>query len=368
MMRSSANRSGALRLLAFVALASLGRVAMAQDICACKGACEFVLGSNICYVAGGVSCGRATRTLFPPWTDAWIPCPDSSGGPIVSGPPEGSANSVPGRPATSIPGGSADGRDCKGNFGPEKCVAARNPSFPGEKELCAMYTIVTPEYRNGAPCPHADGYKQCREGNSRECNKPVYDEVEETECERLSFTESVNVGPFVISNGQISEPGATKCEVDVLARVTKWGEDTANIKSISTSNAKQAIDKFTASKTTKAGMVSVGLGYEKGSSEQSSKTVEYEGFKWLVSPENCVAEVDECYGCKEKRTGLFGIGNNGCRVKGRVSGSGRCDFKFTTLGEVCVDVKKRVCVENCDVESNSGATASSGATSFRGSR
>lgn len=37
-------------------------------------------------------------------------------------------------------------------------------------------------------------------------------------------------------------------------------------------------------------MVSVGLGYEKGSSEQSSKTVEYEGFKWLVSPENCVAE------------------------------------------------------------------------------
>ena len=43
-----------------------------------------------------------------------------------------------------------------------------------------MYTIVTPAYRNGAPCPHADGYKQCREGNSRECNKPVYDEVEET--------------------------------------------------------------------------------------------------------------------------------------------------------------------------------------------
>ena len=38
-----------------------------------------------------------------------------------------------------------------------------------------------------------------------------------------------------------------------------------------------------------------------------------------------------------------------------------CDFKFTTLGEVCVDIKKRV-------ESNSGATASSGATSFRGGR
>merc|ERR1712157_80658 len=178
--------------------------------------------------------------------------------------------------------------------------------------------------------------------------------------ERLSFTESVNVGPFVISNGQISEPGATKCEVDVLARVTKWGEDTANIKSISTSNAKQAIDKFTASKTKAVDMVSVGLGYEKGSSEQSSKTVEYEGFKWLVSPENCVAEVDECYGCTRKDIW------NDCARKGRISGSGRCDFKFTTLGEVCVDVKKRVCVENCDVESNSGATASSGATSFRG--
>ena len=143
MMRSSANRSGALRLLAFVALASLGRVAMAQDICACKGACEFVLGSNICYVAGGVSCGRATRTLFPPWTDAWIPCPDSSGGPVVSGPPVGSANSVPERPATSIPGGSADGRDCKGNFGPEKCVAARNPSFPGEKVSSSLRSALT---------------------------------------------------------------------------------------------------------------------------------------------------------------------------------------------------------------------------------
>ena len=143
MMRSSANRSGALRLLAFVALASLGRVAMAQDICACKGACEFVLGNNICYVAGGVSCERATRTLFPPWTDAWIPCPDSSGGPGVSGPPVGSANSVPGRPATSIPGGSADGRDCKGNFGPEKCVAARNPSFPGEKVSSSLRSALT---------------------------------------------------------------------------------------------------------------------------------------------------------------------------------------------------------------------------------
>jgi len=38
------------------------------------------------------------------------------------------------------------------------------------------------------------------------------------------------------------------------------------------------------------GMVKVGGSYEKGSSEQSSKTVTYEGFKWLVSPENCVAE------------------------------------------------------------------------------
>ena len=45
-----------------------------------------------------------------------------------------------------------------------------------------------------------------------------------------------------------------------------------------------------------------------------------------------------------------------------------CDFKFTTLGEVCVDVKKRAGVENCDAESNSDATASSGATSFRGGR
>ena len=39
-----------------------------------------------------------------------------------------------------------------------------------------------------------------------------------------------------------------------------------------------------------------------------------------------------------------------------------CDFKFTTLGEVCVDIKKQTCVENCDA----GATASSGATSFSG--
>merc|ERR1711871_418425 len=356
MMRSSANRSGALRLLAFVALASLGRVAMAQDICACKGACERVLGRNICYVAGGVSCERATRTLFPPWTDAWIPCPDSSGGPVVSGPPEGSAN--------SIPGGSADGRDCKGNFGPEKCVAARNPSFPGEKELCAVYTIVTPEYRNGAPCPHADGYKQCREGNSRECNKPVYDEVTETECERLSFTEQVNVGPFVITGSQISQPSVTKCEGDVLARVTKWGEDTANIKSISTANAKQAIDKFTASATKMPGVVTLGNTYDKGSSEQSSKTVTYEGFKWLVSPENCVAEVAECDGCKERRTVAFGIGDTGCRTKGRISGSGRCDFKFTTLGEVCVDVKKRVCVENCDAGATSFSGVSESPTSY----
>ena len=135
MMRSSANRSGALRLLAFVALASLGRVAMAQDICACKGACERVLGRNICYVVGGASCDRATRTLFPPWTDAWIPCPDSSGGPGVSGPPEGSA--------TSYPGGSADGRDCKGNFGPEKCVPARNPSFPEEKVSSSLRSALT---------------------------------------------------------------------------------------------------------------------------------------------------------------------------------------------------------------------------------
>ena len=41
-----------------------------------------------------------------------------------------------------------------------------------------------------------------------------------------------------------------------------------------------------------------------------------------------------------------------------------CDFKFTTLGEVCVDVKKRVCVENCDAGATSFSGVSESPTSY----
>jgi len=249
------------------------------------------------------------------------------------------------------------GIDCVGRFSPSACVPARSPAFPGEMERCTEYKIESPAYKDGAPCPYEDGYLSCSESQYCLCNKPVYDEVEETECKRLSFTErNVNIGPIVISDGQISQPGITKCRVDVLARVTKWGENTANIRSISTSNARQTIDRFTASRTAMPGVETISGSYEKGRSEQSSTSIEYEGFKWIVSPKNCEAEVSECHGCKKERW------NGTCARKGRVSGSGRCDFRFTTLGEVCVDMKKRVCVDNCrcDVESNSGATPRGG--------
>ena len=52
-----------------IAIASLASVALAQDPCTCKEPCAWVLGANICYVAGGTSCSWATKSMLRWWTN-----------------------------------------------------------------------------------------------------------------------------------------------------------------------------------------------------------------------------------------------------------------------------------------------------------
>merc|ERR1712187_87765 len=68
-----------------IAIASLASVALAQDPCTCKEPCAWVLGANICYVAGGTSCSWATKSMLRWWTnDAWIDCPSGGGATTTS--------------------------------------------------------------------------------------------------------------------------------------------------------------------------------------------------------------------------------------------------------------------------------------------
>ena len=48
------------------------------------------------------------------------------------------------------------------------------------QERCTEYKIESPAYKDGAPCPYEDGYLSCLESQYCLCNKPIYDEVEET--------------------------------------------------------------------------------------------------------------------------------------------------------------------------------------------